>query len=143
MVLDFAAQDLDDTHQVIVTAPYLELSVVAPGVAGPRRSSCRRRVGRDRAHRDDDGGIELEVASLQTSAPATARVTTVRLEITDLAASAVLVGGTTGARTSPTPIARLWRYDMKAGTRTPAHQPPRCLHRLSPRGVLRRSADAR
>jgi hypothetical protein len=73
MVLDFAASDLDDTHQVTVTAPYLDLEIVAPGVAGPRQLELSANEWRAIVHTATTTAFELEVASLQSSAPAARR----------------------------------------------------------------------
>ena len=126
MVLAFAAGDLDDAHRVVVTAPYLDLSIVAPGVAGPREMELSpsewgaiRRTARG-------GAIQLEVSSLQTSAPATARVTTVGLDIADLDPGAVLAGGIAGVTGQVTDADRpgLWRYDMRAAAAAPLFANP-------------------
>ncbi|HEY1551461.1 MAG TPA: hypothetical protein VGG28_26710 [Kofleriaceae bacterium] len=119
IVLSFAANDLDDTHQVTVTAPYLDLTIVAPGVAGPRELELSVSEVAAITRTARGGAVELEVASLQSSAPATSRVTTVGLEVADLDAGSLLVGGieSTGTVTDaddPT----LFRYDMQAGGAT-------------------------
>jgi hypothetical protein len=116
MVLSFAANDLDDTHQVTVTAPYLDLAFVAPGVAGPRELELSASEVGAITHTARGGAVELDVASLQSTAPATSRVTTVGLEIADLDASSLLISGiaAAGAITDADHPA-LWRYDMQAG----------------------------
>ena len=125
MVVDFAAGDLDDTHQITVTAPYLDLEIVEPGVVGPRQLELSADEWSAIVHTATTTAFELEVASLQSSAPATARVTTSTLELTDLPASALLLGGTTGDITDAAAIRpTLWRYDMKAGAATQAYNNP-------------------
>jgi hypothetical protein len=116
MVLSFAANDLDDTHQITVTAPYLDLAIVAPGVAGPRELELSASEVGAITRTARGGAVELEVASLQSSAPATSRVTTVGLEIADLDASSLLVGGIASAgAVTDADHPGLWRYDMQAG----------------------------
>ncbi len=117
MVLSFAANDLDDTHQITVTAPYLDLAIVAPGVAGPRELELSASEVGAITRTARGGGVEIEVASLQSSAPATSRVTTVGLEIADLDASSILVSGIAGVTGAVTDADHpgLWRYDMQAG----------------------------
>jgi hypothetical protein len=125
MVLDFAASDLDDTHQITVTAPYLDLEIVAPGVAGPRQLELSANEWGAVTHTATATAFQLEVASLQSSAPATSRVATSTLELTDLPAGALLIGGTTSAATDANPIRpTLWRYDMPTGTATQAYNNP-------------------
>lgn len=121
MVLAFAANDLDDAHQVIVTAPYLDLSIVAPGAAGPRQLELSPSEWGAITRTARGGGIQLEVSSLQTSAPTTARVTTVGLDIADLDAGALLAGGIAGVTGTVTDADRpgLWRYDMHTGSAAP------------------------
>jgi hypothetical protein len=120
MVVSFAANDLDDTHQISVTAPYLDLAIDAPGVAGPRELELSASEVGAITHTARGGAVELEVASLQSSAPATSRVTTVGLEIADLDASSILVSGiaVVGAITDADHPG-LWRYDMLAGSAAP------------------------
>ncbi len=113
MVLAFAAADSDDTHQVRVAAPYLDLEILAPGVAGPRTIEFAPNEWAAIA-RTAGGQIQLDVASLASSAPAEARVESVQLEIAQLAAGAVMAGGANGALTD-TVRSSLWRYDMGAG----------------------------
>jgi hypothetical protein len=118
IVLSFAASDLDDTHQVSVTAPYLDLVVVAPGVAGPRSLELSASEVGAITRTARGGALELEVASLQSSAPATSRVTSVGLEVADLDASSLLIGGIAGVVGTVTDADHpgLWRYDMQAGS---------------------------
>lgn len=119
MVLAFAANDLDDAHQILVTAPYLDLAIVAPGAAGPRQLELSFSEWAAITHTARGSAIQVEVASLQSSAPATARVTTVGLEIADLDAGALLAGGVESAgQVTDGDVNRpaLWRYDMHAGT---------------------------
>jgi len=116
MVLAFAAPDLDDVHRIAVTAPYLDLEIIAPGVAGPRELELSPSEWGAIARTVRGGALQLEVASLSSSAPATAHVATVGLEIADLDASALLSGGTTSEPTDAATIRpSLWRYDMRAG----------------------------
>ena len=117
MSLSFAANDLDDAHQITITAPYLDLAILAPGVPGPREVDLSASECGAITHTGRGGAVELEVASLQSSAPATSRVTTVGLEVADLDASSLLVSGLAdvvgGITDADHPGLR--RYDMQAG----------------------------
>jgi hypothetical protein len=125
MVLSFAAPDLDDTEQILVTAPYLNLEIVTPGVAGPRELELSPSEWGAITHTARGGAIQLDVASLSSSAPATSRTAAAGLEIADLAPSALLAGGTVGDATDASPIRpMLWRYDMQMGTAAPMFTNP-------------------
>ncbi len=117
LVLSFAAADLDDVHHVVVTAPYLDLEILAPGVAGPREVALTPNEWGAIARTARGSAVQLEVASLQSSAPAIAQVTTVGLDVADLDPSALVFGGTTSAATDASPTRPwLWRYDMHAAS---------------------------
>ena len=142
MVLGFVANDLDNAHEVRVTAPELELVIVAPGVAGPRTIELAPREWSAIARTARGGQIQLEVASLRSTAPAVARVATVGLDLADLDPSALLVSGVAGVTGPVTDVDRpsLWRYDMHAGSvasmfRNPAGACIGCHLAVSPDGA--------
>lgn len=119
MVVSFAAPDLDDAQRVVVTAPFLDLEIVAPGVPGPRELELLPSEWGAITHTARGGALELAVQSLQSSAPAVAHVTTVGLELADLDPSSLLAGGTIGDPTDQAVVRpSLWRYDMHAGVAT-------------------------
>jgi len=133
---------LDNAHEVRITAPGLELAILAPGVAGPRTIELAPREWSAIARTARGGQIQLEVASLQSTAPAVARVTTVGLDVADLDASALLVSGVVGVTGPVTDVDRpsLWRYDMHAGSvaamfRNPAGACIGCHLAVSPDGA--------
>ncbi len=113
--LDFGAADLDDTNEVHVTAPYLDIAVDAPGSAGPREIALAPSEWQAIAHTARGGAIEVDVASLDSSAPATARVASASYDIADLDASALLVGLMVDSTAQP----EIDRYDMATATLTP------------------------
>jgi hypothetical protein len=116
LVLDFGAADLDDTHEVHVTAPYLDIAVDAPGIAGgPREIALAPSEWQAIAHTARGGAIDVDVASLDSSAPATARVTSATYGIADLDASALLAGVMVDSTAQP----EIDRYDMATATLTP------------------------
>ena len=118
--LSFAALDTDDTHQIRLTAPYLDVEIVAPAVAGPRELTLSTLEWRAVTHTARGGTVQLDVASLASAAPATARVATAALAIADLAPSALLVSGAIGETITDGSPNRpgLWRYDMAGGVAT-------------------------
>ena len=112
MVLSFAAADADDAHEITVTAPYLDLAVIAPGAAGPRQLELTASEWGAITHTARGGAIDLAVASVQTSAPAASHVASAHLAIADFDASSLVMGGIASADEPP----GLLRYDMHAGT---------------------------
>jgi hypothetical protein len=113
--LDFGAADLDDTHEVHVTAPYLDIAVDAPGVAGPREIALAPIEWEAISRTTRGGSFAVDVASLDSSAPATARVASASYDVADLDASALLVGVMVDATAQP----EFERYDMATATLTP------------------------
>jgi WD40 repeat protein len=120
----FAANDLDDAHELRVTAPYLDLDIFAPGAAGPREIDLMSNEWAAVGHTARGGEIALAVSSLQSSAPATSRVATETLAIADTDPSALLVSSIFGGA-----LPAMWRFDPQAGAATPlfANPPGACL----------------
>lgn len=116
--LDFVAGDLDDTHQVHITGPYLDITAVAPGVAGPRQLVLAANEWQAIAH--TGGEVGVEVASLANSAPVTAKVTTATYEIGTTPIRDVMVGAMLEDATAPALI----RYAMTTARLEPALSGP-------------------
>jgi len=114
--LDFIADDLDDTHQVHITAPYLDLTVVAPGVAGPRELVLAANEWKAIARTVRGGDVHVEVASLASTAPATVKVASATYSIADVDVRDVMFGAMMEDTTFPILI----RYDMKSARLQPA-----------------------
>ena len=99
---------MSDTHRVHITAPYLDVEVDAPGPSAitlaPNQWQAVARTARG-------GAINVDIASLQSGAPAIAQVQTATYRIGDTDASSILFGAIVG-----TDFQVLARYDMKTAT---------------------------
>jgi hypothetical protein len=106
--LAWTADPAADTHRVHITAPYLDVEVDAPGPSAitlaPNEWQAVARTARS-------GAVNVDIASLQSSAPAIAQVATATYRIADVDASSVLFGAMVG-----TELPVLARYDMKTAT---------------------------
>ena len=104
----WTAEPAADQHQVHITAPYLDLEVDAPGASAitlaPNEWQAVARTARG-------GAVNVDVASLQSSAPATSQVQTATVRIAETEASSILFGAVVG-----TDFPVLARYDMKTAT---------------------------
>jgi hypothetical protein len=106
----FIAPAGDDAQQIHITAPYLDLLIAASGVATialtPNEASAMTRT----AH-----AVDVELATLQTAAPATSHIAIASYTIAELPARAVMIG----ALTTPTTPPALLRYDLATAQVTP------------------------
>ena len=104
----WTADPAADTHRVHITAPYLDIEVDAPGPSAitlaPNEWQAVARTARG-------GAVNVDVASLQSSAPATAQVQTATYRIADSEASPILFGAIVG-----TDFPVLARYEIKTAT---------------------------
>ncbi|HET9987942.1 MAG TPA: hypothetical protein VFQ65_05470 [Kofleriaceae bacterium] len=104
----WTADPAADTHRVHITAPYLDVEVDAPGASAitlaPNEWQAVARTARS-------GAVNVDVASLQSSAPAIAQVASATYRIADLDASDILFGAMVG-----TDLPVLARYAMKTAT---------------------------
>lgn len=91
-VVDFGAADSDDAHELHVTAPYLDVAVDAPGIAGPREVALDANEWQAIASTARGGSIAVEVLSMDSHAPQTARVARASYDVADLDVGALLVG---------------------------------------------------
>ncbi|MBV8758387.1 MAG: PD40 domain-containing protein [Deltaproteobacteria bacterium] len=108
LAIAFAAPDTDDAHEIRITAPYLDLAVLAP--------SRRVELTADEwtALHETATAVDLEVASVATAAPIEQHVAHARVEIASLDASPVVFGGITGSEAPG-----LWRYDFGQAAAAP------------------------
>ena len=104
----WTADPAADTHRVHITAPYLDIEVDAPG---PSAITLAPNEWQAVAHTARSGAVNVDVASLQSSAPTTSQVATATYRIADLDASSILFGALVG-----TDLPVLARYDMKTAT---------------------------
>src|SRR6185312_12309627 len=86
LALDFAAADTDDASEAHILAPYLDIAIDALGSAGPREIALTATEWQAISRTAGGGSIDVTVASLQTTAPATARVASASYGVADLPA---------------------------------------------------------
>jgi hypothetical protein len=104
----WTADPAADTHRVHITAPYLDIEVDAPG---PSAITLAANEWQAVARTARGGAVNVDIESLQSSAPAIAQVQTATYRIGDLDASSILFGAIVG-----TELPVLARYEMKTAT---------------------------
>jgi hypothetical protein len=97
LALDFTAADTDDAEEARIVAPYLDIAIDAAGSAGPREVALTAAEWQAIARTALGGSIDVTVASLQTTAPATAHVASASYGVAELPASSILVGVLVGS----------------------------------------------
>ena len=97
-----------DTHQVHITAPYLDIEVDAPGASTIALAPAEWQAIANTAR---GSAVNVDVASLQSAAPATKQVATATYRIAETGANDILFGAIVG-----TDVPVLARYAMKTAT---------------------------
>jgi hypothetical protein len=123
--VEFGADDADNIHEVVVTAPYLDLRVYAMGAPGPRQVSLDGDEWRAIASTARGASIALAVRSTQAGGGATVHATSATVDIADLDASELVFGGApTDASGAIAGRPQLYRYDMHRAAVAPFAQAP-------------------
>jgi len=108
LAVAWTADPAADLHQVHITAPYLDVEVDAPGSSAitlaPNEWQAVARTARG-------GAVNVDVASLQSTAPATAQTATATYRVASFEANDILFGAMVG-----TELPVLARYAMKTAT---------------------------
>jgi hypothetical protein len=114
--IDFAADPADTVHAIAVTAPFLDVRVYAPGVAGPRHVALTAAEWEAIARTASGEVVELAVRSTVAGGGAPAHRTAAQLAIADLDVSTLLFSGlTVDALGQPNAPPSLYRYAPRVG----------------------------